>query len=76
MVLEYQPHNLEALLVLTAAQVELGMDRRAKATTEIIRELFPSVDVKVWLDKSPYQNKEWIERWKKDLAMAGMIKVL
>ena len=76
MVLEYQPHNLEALLVLTAAQVELGMDRRAKATTEIIRELFPSVDVKVWLDKSPYQNKEWIERWKKDLAMAGAIKVL
>ena len=76
MVLEYQPLNLEALLVLTAAQVELSMDRRAKATTEIIRELFPSVDVKAWLDKSPYQNKEWIERWKKDLAMAGMIKVL
>ncbi len=33
MVLEHQPHNLEALLVLTAAQVELGLDRRARATS-------------------------------------------
>lgn len=76
MVIDYQPHNLEALLVLAAAQVELGMDRRAKATTEIIRGRFPSVNVEAWLDKSPYQIKELVERWKKDLASAGAIEKL
>ena len=76
MVLDYQPHNLEALLVLVAAQVELGMTRRAKATTEMIRTRFPSVDVKAWLDKSPYRMKALIERWKKDLASAGAIEVM
>jgi len=76
MVLEHQPHNLEALLVLTAAQVELGMDRRAKATAEIIRGRFPAVDVQAWLDKSPYRTKELVERWKKDLASAGAIEPL
>jgi len=74
MVLNYQPQNLEALLVLAASQTELGMYRRAKATTEIIRERFPSVDVAVWFDKSPYQIKEVVERWKKDLASAGAIE--
>ena len=76
MVLDYQPHNLEALLVLAAAQIELGMDRRAKATTEIIRGRFPSVNVEAWFDKSPYQIKELVERWKKDLASAGAIEGL
>jgi adenylate cyclase len=76
MVLNYQPQNLEALLVLAAAQTELGMNRRAKATTEIIRERFPSVDVAVWFDKSPYQIKEVVERWKKDLASAEAIEGL
>ena len=76
MVINYQPQNLEALLVLAAAQTELGMNRRAKATTEIIRERFPSVDVAVWFDKSPYQIKEVVERWKKDLASAGAIEGL
>ena len=76
MVLNYQPQNLEALLVLAASQTELGMYRRAKATTEIIRERFPSVDVAVWFDKSPYQIKEVVERWKKDLASAGAIEGL
>jgi TolB-like protein len=76
MVLNYQPQNLEALLVLAAAQTELGMYRRAKATTEIIRERFPSVDVAMWFDKSPYQIKEVVERWKNDLASAGAIERL
>ena len=74
MVLDYQPHNLEALLVLVAAQVELGMDRRAKATTEMIKARFPSVNVETWLDKNPYQVYELIERWKKDLSLAGAIE--
>lgn len=73
MVLEYQPHNLEALLVLAAAQVELGLARRAKATTEIINSRFPSVDVEAWLDKNPYQIRELVERWKADLTSAGAI---
>ncbi len=72
-VLEYQPHNLEALLVLTATQVELGMDRRAQATAELIRDRFPSVDVEAWLDRSPYQNNEIVERWKADLLSAGLV---
>lgn len=76
MVLDYQPHNLEALLVLVAAQVELGMNRRAKATTEMIQGRFPSVDVEAWLDKSPYQIQELVQRWKKDLASAGAIDVI
>jgi len=50
-VLEYQPHNLEALLVLAAAQAELGLDR----------------------DQSPYQRPDVVERWKGNLATAGLI---
>jgi adenylate cyclase len=76
MVINYQPQNLEALLVLAAAQKEMGMNRRAKATTEIIRGRFPAVDVAAWFDKSPYQIKEVVERWKKDLASAGAIEGL
>ena len=74
MVLEYQPHNLEALLVLTAAQVELGLDRRARATAELIRERYPSVDIAEWLDRNPYQGKDMVDRWKEDLVSAGAIE--
>jgi hypothetical protein len=73
LVLDYQPNNLEALLVLTAAQVELGMDRRAKATKELIRTRFPSVDVEAWLDKNPYHVQNLIDRWKEDLLSVGVI---
>ena len=72
-VLLFQPHNLEALLVLAAAQVEMGLIRRAAATAEAIRERFPAVDMEAWLDKNPYQIRELIDRWKKDLASAGAI---
>lgn len=73
MVLEHQPHNLEALLVLTAAQVELGLDRRARATAELIRERFPTVDVAVWLDGNPYRGRDVVDRWRDDLISAGAI---
>jgi tetratricopeptide (TPR) repeat protein len=73
MVLEHQPHNLEALLVLTAAQVELGLDRRARATAELVRERYPAVDVAVWLEKSPYQRRDLVDRWRDDLVAAGAI---
>jgi adenylate cyclase len=72
-VLEFQPNNLEALLVLAAAQAALGMDRRARATAELITERFPAVDVEAWLDKNPYQDPETVRRWKTDLAAAGAI---
>lgn len=72
-VIEHQPANLEALLVLTAAQVEMGMDRRARATAEMIKERFPSIDVDRWIEENPYQKREMVERWKNDLASAGVI---
>lgn len=71
-VIEHQPANLEALLVLIAAQVEMGMERRARATAELVRERFPCVDVDRWLTENPYQKREMVERWKADLATAGV----
>ncbi|MEX2134200.1 MAG: tetratricopeptide repeat protein, partial [Acidimicrobiia bacterium] len=71
-VIEHQPSNLEALLVLVAAQVEMGLERRARATAELVRERFPSVDVDRWLTENPYQKREMVERWKIDLATVGV----
>jgi tetratricopeptide (TPR) repeat protein len=73
-VLEHQPNNLEALLVLAAAQSELGMDRRAQATADLIRERFPAVDAAAWLESSPYRRREIVDRWKGDLAAVGVIE--
>jgi len=73
-VLDYQPNNLEALLVLAAAQIEMGLERRARATAQLVRERFPSTDLAAWLDGSPYQSKEIIHRWKADLVSAGVIE--
>ena len=73
MVLEHQSHNLEALLVLAAAQVELGLDRRAHATAALIKERYPTVDVATWLAGNPYQGQAVIDRWRADLVAAGAI---
>lgn len=73
MVLEYQPRNLEALLVLAAAQVELGLENRARATIKLIRERYPTVDIADWIDRNPYQGEDLIARWKNDLASVGAI---
>jgi adenylate cyclase len=73
-VLDYQPNNLEALLVLAAAQVEMGLERRARATAQLVRERFPTTDLAAWLEGSPYQSEEIIHRWKADLASAGVIE--
>ncbi len=75
MVLEHQPHNLEALLVLTAAQVELGLERRARATAQMVSERYPTVDVATWLDGNPYQDRDVVERWRRDLIAAGAISI-
>jgi adenylate cyclase len=72
-VLEYQPNNLEALLVLAAAQVELGLDRRSQATATEIRDRFPTVDISAWLDRNPYQDESTVARWKADLAALALI---
>ena len=72
-VLEYQPANLEALLVLAAAQVDLGLLRRARATAADIRDRFPDVDIAQWLQRQPYQDPDLVARWKSDLAALDLI---
>lgn len=67
-VLDYQPNNLEAHVVLVAAQAELGMNRRAKATVQAINEKFPTVDAVKWLDQNPYTDIDRVKRWKDALG--------
>jgi tetratricopeptide (TPR) repeat protein len=71
-VLEFQPQNIEALLVLAASQSELGLERRARATGNLIRERFPQANISEWLTSNPYQDDRFIERWMKDLKGAGL----
>ena len=73
-VIAYQPNNLEALLVLTAAQQEMGFERRAKATAELIKDRYPPTDIDKWLSNNPYQVPEMIDRWKQNLVAAGVIE--
>ncbi len=72
-VLDHQPNNLEALIVLAASQAEMGLDRRARATADKIQERFPSVDVEAWLDSNPYQDRVLVDRWKGELIEIGAI---
>ena len=72
-VVDYQPNNLEALLVLAAAQQEMGMERRARATAEMIKDRYPATDVDEWFSENPYQVPELVERWKTNLKAAGVI---
>jgi adenylate cyclase len=72
MVLERQPNNLEALLVLTATQVELGLDRRARAAADRIRDAYPATDIDAWLERNPYQDEAIVRRWRADLAAVGL----
>jgi class 3 adenylate cyclase/TolB-like protein len=72
-VLDHQPNNLEALIVLAASQAEMGLDRRARATAATIKDRFPAVDVEAWLDGNPYQDRELVDRWKGELLEIGAI---
>ena len=72
-VLDYQPNNIEALIVLTVAQVELGLSRRAAATAESLRRSHPTLDVADWLDRNPYSDPDMVVRWKADLAQVDLI---
>ena len=49
------------------------MERRALATAQLIRDQFASVDIEAWIDRNPYQDHDVVERWKADLATAGLI---
>lgn len=72
-VLEHQPKNIEALLVLAASQSELGLERRARATGAMINERFPDADPSQWLASNPYQDDQFVDRWRSDLARAGLL---
>ena len=63
----------EALLVLAAAQVELGLDRRAAATAQRVRDAYPGLDAGEWLDRNPYQDAATVERWKQDLKTLDLV---
>ena len=71
-VLEYQPRNLEALLVLASAQVELGLRRRAAVTAESIRDQFPGHDLAAWLARQPYQDPQVVQHWQTNLATLNL----
>jgi len=71
-VLEFQPQNIEALLVLAASQNELGLEPRARATGDLIRDRFPQANISEWLASNPYQDDRFIDRWKNDLEGAGL----
>ena len=71
-VVEHQPRSLEAWLVLTASQSALGLDRRAQVSAEQVRERFPTTTVSEWLGRAPFQDEEVIDRWRSDLAGAGL----
>jgi adenylate cyclase len=72
-VLEFQPNNVEALLVLAAAQLELGLHRRAEATAHVIHERFPALNVSKWLDDQPYWNESLVQNWRADLAALDLL---
>ena len=74
-VLEHQPKNIEALLVLAASQSHLGLDRRAQATGATIAERFPDADTSQWLLSNPYQDDEFVDRWRHDLEGAGLLSI-
>lgn len=73
-VVEFQPNNLEALLVLAATQAELGLERRARATGEAITDQFSPKAVEEWLASSPYQDQESVARWRQSLVAAGVLE--
>ena len=72
-VLEHRPNSLEALMVLAAVQTEMGLERRARATAELIKDRFPAVDIEAWLEANPFTDRGIVERWRQDLTRAGLV---
>ncbi|MEX0863872.1 MAG: adenylate/guanylate cyclase domain-containing protein [Acidimicrobiia bacterium] len=72
-VIEHQPNSLEALMILAAVQSEMGLERRARATAELIKDRFPAVDIEAWLEANPFTDRRIVERWRQDLTQAGLV---
>lgn len=75
-VLEAHASNLEALLVLAAAQLRLGLDRRAQATVTAIRDRFTEADIEHWFARNPFQTPEVVDRWRRDLVELGLLETV
>jgi hypothetical protein len=60
-------------MVLAAVQSEMGLERRAHATAELIKDRFPAVDIEVWLEANPFTDRRIVERWRQDLTQAGLV---
>lgn len=64
--------NLEALLVLAAAQQALGLTRRAHATVGMLLDRFPDVRRDDLRRKHPFRDRAILDRWLGHLADAGV----
>ena len=71
-VLQADPDNLEALLVLAAAQQGLRLPRRARATAATIMHRFPRVRCDDLAAHHPYRDPAILRRWSGHLAAAGL----
>jgi adenylate cyclase len=70
-VVQADPNNLEALLVLAAAQQGLRLSRRARATVGTIIDRFPNAR-RGSLASHPYRDPKILQRWNAHLAAAGL----
>jgi tetratricopeptide (TPR) repeat protein len=71
-VLHADPDNLQALLVLAAAQQGLRLPRRARATAANIMHRFPHVRCDDLAAHHPYRDPAILRRWSGHLAAAGL----
>jgi adenylate cyclase len=71
-VLQADPDNLQALLVLAAAQQGLRLPRRARATAATIMHRFPHVRCVDLAAHHPYRDPAILRRWSGHLAAAGL----
>lgn len=68
----HRPHDLEALLVLAAAQQALGLRRRARATAATIIDAHPQTRRADLVAQHPFRDADVIDRWVRHLAEAGV----
>lgn len=71
-VLDHQPDNREALLVLAASQQALGLRRRARATVGQLLDRHPDVTRDELPRRHPFRDAGIIARWSAHLAEAGV----
>ena len=71
-IVDRQPDNIEALLVLAAAQQALELTRRARATVAAVLDQHPDVRRDDVARRHPFQDPSIVERWTAHLAAAGL----